>query len=86
MTDLLIFVTLNVAYWGGVGALVADHRGSGALEDTLAVAVAGFACMVVALEVLGTIQADRPSGDRASLHCDRGSRFLAISFFVQRAA
>src|SRR5580765_7791873 len=55
MTDLLTFVTLNLAFWGGVGALVADRRGSDALEDTLAVAVAGFACMVVVLEVLGTI-------------------------------
>jgi Dolichyl-phosphate-mannose-protein mannosyltransferase len=81
MTGLLIFVTLNVAFWAGVGALVADRSGSDALEDTLAVAVAGFACMVVVLEALGTIGLINRT--TITLAC---SAMAAAGFFRYRSA
>ncbi len=53
----MVFLALNLAFWGGVGALTVDRRATDPdpVEETLAVAVAGFVGVVVALEVLGLL-------------------------------
>jgi len=56
MTDVLVAIGLNASFWSGIGVLVASGRvRRDVVGRVLATAIAGFALVVVSLEVLGLI-------------------------------
>lgn len=54
MTDLLIATGLNLSFWLGMGLLVRGRPPREGADRVLAAAVAGFAVIVLSLEVLGS--------------------------------